>query len=47
VRGTPWQRYEENGLEETLACVEWIGAWRLRARLLEKADAVRTIRFAD
>jgi hypothetical protein len=41
------QRAEENVLEETLACAEWIGECRLQERLLEKADAVRAIRFAD
>lgn len=40
-------RYEEHALEETLACAEWIGECRLQERLLEKADAVRAIRFAD
>jgi hypothetical protein len=41
------QRYAENALEETLACAEWIGEFRLRERLLEKADAMRAVRFAD
>ena len=41
------QRYEENALEETLEFAEWIGEFRLRERLLEKADAMRAIRFAD
>lgn len=41
------QRYENDVLEETLECAEWIGEYRLRARLLEKADALRAIRFAD
>jgi hypothetical protein len=41
------QRYENDALEETLECAEWVDEYRLRARLLEKADALRAIRFAD
>jgi hypothetical protein len=41
------QRYENDALEETLEFAEWIGEYRLRERLLEKAAAVRAIRFAD
>ena len=41
------QRYEHDHLEETLDLAEWIGEYRLRERLLEKADALRAIRFAD
>jgi len=41
------QRYEHDELEETLEFAEWIGEHRLRARLLEKPDALRAIRFAD
>ena len=41
------QRYENDALEETLEFAEWVGEYRLRARLLEKADALRAIRFAD
>jgi hypothetical protein len=41
------QRYENDELEETLEFAEWVGEYRLRARLLEKADALRAIRFAD
>jgi hypothetical protein len=41
------QRYEENALEETRELAEWIGEFRLRERLLEKADAMRAIRCAD
>lgn len=41
------QHYENDVLEETLEFAEWIGEYRLRARLLEKADALRAIRFAD
>ena len=31
----------------TLEFAEWIGEHRLRERLLEKADVLRAIRFAD
>ena len=41
------QRYENDALEETLEFAEWIGENRLRQRLIEKADALRDIRFAD
>ena len=41
------QRYENDVLEETLEFAEWIGEYRLRERLLEKAEALRAIRFAD
>jgi hypothetical protein len=41
------QRYENDELEETLEFAEWIGEYRLRERLLEKADALRAIRFAN
>jgi hypothetical protein len=41
------QRYENDALEETLEFAEWIGEHRLRERLLEKAAALRAIRFAD
>jgi hypothetical protein len=41
------QHYENDELEETLELAEWIGESRLRERLLEKADALRAIRFAD
>ncbi len=41
------QRYENDALEETLEFAEWIGEYRLRERLLEKAAAVRAIWFAD
>ena len=41
------QRYENDALEESLEFAEWIGEYRLRQRLLEKADAWRAIRFAD
>ena len=41
------QHYENDELEETLEFAEWIGGYRLRERLLEKAAALRAIRFAD
>ena len=41
------QRYENDALEETLELGEWIGEYRLRERLLEKAASLRAIRFAD
>ena len=41
------QRYENDTLEETLEFAEWIGEYRLRERLLEKADVLQAIRFAN
>jgi hypothetical protein len=41
------QRYENDALEETLEFAEWIGEYRLRERLLEKAATLRAIKFAD
>jgi hypothetical protein len=41
------RRYEDDDLEETLECAEWIGEYRLWERLREKADTLREIRFAD
>jgi len=41
------QRYENDELEETLEFAEWIGEFRLRQRLQEKADVLRAIWFAD
>lgn len=41
------QCYENDALEETLEFAEWVGEYRLRERLLEKADALRAIRFAN
>jgi phage shock protein A len=40
-------RYENDELPETLEFAEWIGEHRLLARLREKAEMVREIRFAD
>ena len=39
--------YANDALEETLECAEWIGEYRLRERLLEKAAVLRAIRCAD
>jgi hypothetical protein len=39
------QRYENDELKETLEFAEWIGEYRLKERLLEKADILRAIRF--
>ena len=39
-------RYENDELPETLEFAEWIGAYRLLARLQEKAETVREIQFA-
>jgi hypothetical protein len=41
------QRYENDELEETLEFAEWIGEYRFKERLLEKADILRAIRFAN
>ena len=40
------QRYENGALEETLEFTEWIGEYRLRERLLEKAEALRAIQIS-
>ena len=40
-------RYENDELPETLEFAEWVGEHRLLARLREKAEMVREIRFAD
>ena len=39
------QRYENDELAEVMDYVDWIGEYRLLARLQEKADAYREIRF--
>jgi hypothetical protein len=41
------QCYENDELEETLEFAEWIGEYRLKERLLEKADILRAVRFAN
>jgi hypothetical protein len=40
-------RYENDKMEETTNFDEWIGEFRLLTRLLEKADTLRGIRFAN
>ena len=40
-------RYEKDEMEETIDFVEWIGEFRLLARLREKVDTLRGIRFAN
>lgn len=40
-------RYENDQMEETLDFDEWIGEFRLLARLREKADTLKDIRFAN
>jgi len=40
-------RYENDEMEETLDFDEWIGEFRLLARLQEKADTLKDIRFAN
>jgi hypothetical protein len=39
--------YEKDKLEETMDFMEWIGEFRLLERLHEKADTLRSIRFAN
>lgn len=39
--------YENDKIEETMDFVEWIGEFRLLERLNEKADTLRSIRFAN
>ncbi len=39
--------YENDKLEETMDFIEWIGEFRLLERLNEKADTLRSIRFAS
>ena len=40
-------RYEKDEMEETIDFDEWIGEFRLLARLREKLDTLRGIRFAN
>jgi hypothetical protein len=40
-------RYENDEMEETMDCDEWIGEFRLLERLREKADTLKDIRFAN
>jgi hypothetical protein len=41
------RRYEHDELQETLEFAEWIGEYRLRERLREKADTLQNIHMAD
>jgi hypothetical protein len=41
------RRYEHDELLETLEFAEWIGEYRLRERLREKADTLQNIHMAD
>ena len=41
------KRFENDQLDETLDFDEWIGENRMLARLKEKADTLREIRFAN
>ena len=41
------RRYENDELAETLPYAEWIGEYRLLARLREKAETLRGIQVAD
>ena len=40
-------RYENDEMAETLDYADWIGEHRMLERLKEKADTLRTIRFAN
>jgi hypothetical protein len=40
-------RYEKDEMEEAMDFDEWIGEFRLLARLREKVDTLRGIRFAN
>ncbi len=40
-------RYENDKMEETMDFDEWIGEYRLLARLREKADTLKDVRFAS
>ena len=40
-------RYEKDEMEETLDYADWVGEHRMLGRLQEKADTLRTIRFAN
>jgi len=40
-------RYENDEMEETMDIDEWIGEFRLLARLREKVDTLKDIRFAN
>lgn len=40
-------RYENDGIEETMDTIEWIGESRMLERLNKKADTLRNIRIAS
>ena len=40
-------RYEKDEMQGTLDYADWIGEHRMLERLREKADTLRTIRFAN
>ena len=39
--------YENDQFEESMDFIEWIGEFRLLKRLIEKADTLRSISFAN
>jgi hypothetical protein len=39
--------YENDRFEESMEFIEWIGEFKLLERLLEKADILRSISFAN
>jgi hypothetical protein len=39
--------YENDQFEESMDFIEWIGEFKLLKRLLEKADTLRSISFAN
>ena len=41
------RRYENDELPETLTLDEWVGEYRMLARLQEKAETLQEIRVAD
>lgn len=41
------RRYENDELGETLEYAEWVGEYRMLARLNDKAETLRGIRFAN
>ena len=41
------RRYENDEMNENMDYAEWIGEHRMMGRLLEKAETLRSIRFAN
>jgi hypothetical protein len=41
------RRFENDELQETLEFAEWVGEYRLCARLQEKAQTLHEVQFAD